>query len=303
MPRVIACDATDSSTVEECVEAIAAAGFDSRDDESVDHAAHWLQRLGNNQHFLGDLMVRELQQRHCTASDGSAYGAQAIMLSSARDGFFLRANIWPSEADHAYRASGASSFVYELPHDHNFSFLTYGYFGPGYVSDYYEYDYEKVAGFRGETAGLRFVERSALTQGKLMLYRAHLDVHSQLPPASMSVSLNVMGIDDAQGWHDQYGFDPASDRITAILNPTSTETFLRVMVGLGSDEAMDLAASFGQHHPSDRLRLASFEARALLLDTAEKDALWREAEMSGSRMVAQEARLRRAELCGQGEWV
>jgi hypothetical protein len=34
------------------------------------------------------------------------------------------------------RASGAAAFVYGLPHDHNFDFLTLGYFGPGYWSDY-----------------------------------------------------------------------------------------------------------------------------------------------------------------------
>ena len=129
-----------------------------------------------------------------------------------------------------------------------------------------------------------------------MLYRAHLDVHSQLPPEAMSVSLNVMGIDAAQGWHDQYRFDPASDTVTAILNPTSTETFLRLAVGLGGAEAQDLAERFGHSHPSDRMRLASYEARALLADRAGQDALWREAELSGSRMVAVEAKARRQNL-------
>ncbi|MGB3379360.1 helix-turn-helix transcriptional regulator [Allopontixanthobacter sediminis] len=217
------------------------------------------------------------------------------MLSGTAGGYFLRANIWPGEQDHAFRASGGGSFVYGTPHDHNFDFLTLGYFGPGYVSDYYEYDYEEVSGWSGEHAGLRFIERSTLSPGKLMFYRAHLDVHSQLPPKSMSVSLNVMGIDAAQGWHDQYRFDPASDTISAVLNPTSTETFLRLAVGLGGDEALDLAERFGGSHPSDRMRWASFEARALLLDREGRDALWRTAELSGNRLVAEEAKRRRRE--------
>lgn len=58
---------------------------------------------------------------------------------------------------------------------------------------------DTVSGWQGETVGLRFIERSTLSPGKLMLYRAHLDVHSQLAPEAMSVSLNVMGIDAAQG--------------------------------------------------------------------------------------------------------
>jgi len=136
---------------------------------------------------------------------------------------------------------------------------------------------------------LRIIERSALSAGKLMLYRAHLDVHSQLPPEAMSVSLNVMGIDAAQGWYDQYGFDLEKGTISRILNPTSTETFLRIAVGMGSDEAQDLAEHFGRVHPSDRMRLASYEARAMLADIAGQDALWAEAVRSGSRMVAAEA--------------
>jgi hypothetical protein len=112
----------------------------------------------------------------------------------------------------------------------------------------------------------------------------------------MSVSLNVMGIGGAQGWHDQYGFDLANGTISGILNPTSTETFLRVAVGLGSSEAQDLAKHFGRTHPSDRLRLASYEARALLVDAAGQDDLWREAEQSGSLLVAVEAKVRRREI-------
>jgi putative DNA methylase len=53
---------------------------------------------------------------------------------------------------------------------------------------------------------LRFVERSVLSPGKLMLYRRHVDVHSQLPPERLSVSINVMRLDPAQAWFDQYGF-------------------------------------------------------------------------------------------------
>jgi len=300
MPRLIECSKTEelarNCSLQNAIAAISDVGFDARDKASVDHAAMWLQRLGNNGDFLGDLMLDELRDRRRDQSLGSAYGAQSIMLSKAQSGFFLRANIWPSQHDHVYRANGSASFIYDVPHDHNFDFLTVGYFGPGYSSDYYEYDYEAVSGFCGEKAGLRFVERSTLSPGKLMLYRAHLDVHSQLPPTSLSVSLNVMGIDAAQGWHDQYGFDPASDTVTGILNPTSTETFLRLAVGMGGDQAHDIAEDFGKFHPSDRMRLASFEARALLADQAGQDDLWRSAELSGNRLVAAEAKERRAAI-------
>jgi hypothetical protein len=256
-----------------------------------------LRRLGNDSDFLGDILIEELANRHRCESSDSAYGPQAIVLSDTRHGFFLRANIWPSEQDAMFAASGAHSFAYGTAHDHNFDFLTLGYFGPGYASDYYEYDYDAVAGVSGERAGLRFIERSVLDPGKLMLYRANVDVHSQLPPQSMSVSLNIMAIDPAQAWRDQYAFDIEEDEIIGVLNPTSTEVFLRLAVGLENQNALDMAEHFGAGHPCERIRLAAFEARSLLCQTTEdQDRLWREAERSGSRLVQTEARSRRAEL-------
>ncbi len=294
MPRVIECEDERAIALDECIDMLGDDGFDPHDEGSLNHGAFALRGLSNNRNFLGDMLVEQLTDRHREVGASSAYGAQAIVLSRVRGGCFLRANIWPSPRDSCFKASGAGSFVYGKPHDHNFSFLTVGYFGPGYESDYYEYDYEAVAGYVGETPGLRFIERSALSEGKLMLYRAHHDIHSQLPAASMSVSLNIMHIDPAEGWFDQYGFDLESGEITGILNPTSTETFLRCAVGLGGDSALDLAEHFGRHHPSDRMRLASYEARTMLGGNI--DAMWREAELSGSVMVAKEAAARRREL-------
>ena len=195
------------------------------------------------------------------------------MLSPLGGEFFLRANIWPSPDEHMFRASGGGAFVYGLPHDHNFDFLTLGYFGPGYWSDYWEYDYEAVAGAVGEPAGLRFVERSRLEPGKLMHYRAHRDVHSQLPPDALSVSLNVMHAGGAQGWLDQYRFDVERNTIAGVLSPGASEVFLRIAVGLGGEEARDLAERFARTHPSDRMRLTALEAQAGVLDAAARRAV------------------------------
>lgn len=299
MPLIIDNPCEESCSLPEAIEALGDLGFDPRDPGHCEEAARWLRRLTNNRRFLGRLLIDRLAGRASGAglqSVDSGYGPQAIVLSPLRGSMFLRANIWPAEHDLCFQTSGAKNFVYGVPHDHNFSFLTSGYAGPGYRSDYYEYDYEDVVGYPGEAAGLRFVERSALHEGKLMLYRAHVDVHSQLPPEALSVSLNVMHVDPAQGWFDQYGFDLERGEVTRVLSPNATEAFLRVAVASGTDEALDYAQWVGKGHPSERLRLASFEARAGLLDEAERDALWREGERCGSRMVAAVARGRREAL-------
>ncbi len=298
MPRVIDIKDETVCSLDDCVNALAERGFDPGEEENLHDASRWLRRLGNNRDFLAEMMLAELKGGRGGEEDASAYGAQVVMLSQLGRDFFIRANFWPSRDEYAFRSSGQTAFSYELPHDHNFDFLTVGYFGPGYSSDYYEYDYEAVDGVIGEKAGLRFIERSTLNPGKLMHYRAHLDVHSQLPPESPSVSLNIMHAGGAQGWLDQYKFDVERDEISGVISPGCSEIFLRVAVGLGGEEAQDLAENFASNHVSDRMRLAALDAQAGVLDVEGRDALWRRAEANGSKLIAGEATRRRKELAG-----
>ncbi len=298
MPRVIEVEDEAIASLAECVDAVAKFGFDPVEDESLHYAARWLRRLGNDKAFLGDLLIDQLAQRHREEGIGNAYSPQVMMLAPPNGQFFIRANIWPALDDHMVRASGGDAFVLGLPHDHNFNFLTLGYFGPGYWSDYYEYDYAEVAGYRGEPVpSLKFIERSRLEEGKIMLYRAHRDVHAQGAADSLSVSLNIMHTTGAQGWLDQYSFDLERGEIAGIISPGPSEALLKVAVGLGSDEALDLAHRFARRHTSDRMRIAAWDALAAReTEAASRDALWREAEGSGSRLVEMEAKARRAEL-------
>ncbi len=296
MPRIIDHADDSSCQLEECIAALQADGFHPQEEESLMSAARWLRKLGNNRDFLADAMIAELKDAEHGGEDASAYGAQVITLSPLGHDFFIRANFWPSRDEYAFRASGHAAFSYELPHDHNFDFLTVGYFGPGYASDYYEFDYEAVAGIVGEKASLRFVERSTLDPGKLMHYRAHRDVHSQLPPESLSVSLNIMHAGGAQAWLDQYRFDTEKDEISGIISAGGSEIFLRVAVGLENPEALDLAKSFSRTHVSERMRLVALEAQAGILAADERDALWRRAKSNPSRLVAGEATRRRRML-------
>ncbi len=298
MPRLI--DVADDAAIglDECAEALATRGFDPADEESLAEAALWLRRLGNNPDFLGDMILAELARRHHDDSFDNAYGPQVLMLARPATGnCFLRANIWPSRDEPMMRASGADAFVYGMPHDHNFNFLTLGYFGPGYWSDYYTYDYGSVAGAADEAVALCFTGRERLEQGAIKLYRAHVDVHAQLPADALSVSLNVMHTSGAQGWLDQYRVDLERGKIGAILSHGASEAFIRIAVGLGGTEAQDLAHRFAAHHPSCRMRLHALDALASVApDDGARDALWAKAERAGSRLVAIEARGRRAAL-------
>lgn len=282
-----------SCSLEEAAQALAESGFDARDPESAEAAATWLARLIANRSFLAELLIDRLAQ-HREHEIESGYGPQALVLTSVRSGMFLRANIWPAAKDWMVQTSGAESFVYGTAHDHNFAFLTGGYSGPGYVSDHYEYDYDKLTGYPGEKVELRHTGRSTLSQGAIQLYRAHRDVHVQHPPVSLSVSLNIIEVNPAQSWFDQYAFDVEGGRVLRLINSGASEIFLRAAVASGSAAAADFAEWVGRTHPSERLRLASFEARAGLSgDMGERDAVWRDAESCGSRLVSAIARERR----------
>jgi hypothetical protein len=261
MPRLIETDTTDAIELEDLVEALRDGSFDPEDEESLAAFGPELARLGNNRRFLGDLVIEELKRGCARQVEGNHYTAQVILLHSAPK-FALRANFWPAAGDSVVVNSGVEPFFYGVPHDHNFSFLTVGYVGPGYWSDYYEYEYGEVTGFTGEPVRLRFVERSRLAEGKVMLYRGFRDVHSQLPPDSLSVSLNVLALSQITDVCDQYRFDLDRREIAGIVNNSSLEALLKLAVHLGGGNGRDLAETFAERHPSDRIRFAAIEAKA-----------------------------------------
>lgn len=262
MPRVIPCADEEPVALGELVEALNGNWFDPRDEESFAAAAPWLRRLANNRDFLAELAIVELKDRCTRQSLENRYSSQVIMLHRASEKFFIRANFWPSDRDSVLKASGASPFFYYLPHDHNFSFLTVGYMGPGYWSEYYEYDYEKVVGIPGEKVDLRFVEKTRLEQGKVMLYRAHRDVHNQLPADDMSVSINIMEASNRLPFLDQYRFDVKKCEIAGILNRTASEALLALAANHPGGNARDLVEDFAEGHPSERIRFAALRELA-----------------------------------------
>jgi hypothetical protein len=263
VPRVIDCPAEESLELAELVELLETGGFDAADE---DNFASWgvaLRRLANNRSFLAEMMMTELKQRCAGQLKDNQYSAQVVLLHAHhRSNFLLRANFWPSLKDSVVRHSGTDPFVYGMPHDHNFSFLTVGYLGPGYWSDYYEYDHTGVVGYPGEAVDLRFVETSRLEPGKVMLYRAHKDIHRQLPADAMSVSLNILESSQNTAFRDQYQFDLEGSRIAGIMTRTSLEPMLALTAHYGGEDGEDLLRSFAASHPSDRVRWAALKAQA-----------------------------------------
>ncbi len=271
MPRVIPCAEVDSITLEELTEYLFEKRIDTSDHDSLTSAAPMLKRLANNRDFMVDQVIAELKA-NASLQVRSPYGPQVFMLHQGRrkqQNFAIRACFWPSLNDQILKVSGDDPFSYHLPHDHNFNFLTVGYSGPGYWSNYYECDHENVVGYPGEAVNLRFVEKSRLSEGKVMLYRAFIDVHDQLPADAFSVSLNIMESTPRSEYIDQYSFNISSSTIGNIVNPNGSLALFDVVSFLGSEEDRYLIRDLANKHPINRVRCSAWQSLSSAAPSAE----------------------------------
>ncbi len=304
MPRLIDSATDEATDLASLVDLLETRGFDPRDEDEFAAWGPELKKLANNRTFLADMMIAELKERCEGQVQGNQYSAQVIMLHTSSQRYFMRANLWPAEADTVVRQSGTDPFFYNVAHDHNFSFLTVGYLGPGYWSDYYEFDYDRVTGFPGEEVDLRFVEKTRLEQGKVMLYRAHRDIHLQLPADALSVSLNIVETSHGTTFRDQYRFDVGSKTVAGIMTRTSLEPMLMLAAHHGGGNGADLLESFAASHPSDRVRWAAFRARATAADTLDgRIAVLEKGTRDPNRLVAEMARAAVAKLQAGRSWI
>ena len=291
MPRAIDPGAMAPIGLDELVERLERPDFDPQDEDCFASFGPWLAALARNRMFLGEMAVDEIKARLTRQQKINRYSSQVMMLHGPRRGYFIRANFWPAACDAVVRDSGIAPFFYGVAHDHNFSFLTVGYAGPGYWSDYYDYDPESIAGRLGEQAALRFVERSRLAEGRVLLYRAHRDVHNQAPADAFSVSINIMELNARQIWRDQFRFDVANGRIDGILNTAPATALLALAAHLGGN-GHDLLDHVAATHPSCRMRVAAIEAIA----ASDGDGVWARWTGDASRLVRETSRDRCASI-------
>lgn len=297
MPIDATCQVETRIELDEFLDAVAPLSSALGDEETLLRLAPKIRQLANNRDFLADRMLAYLahgsDSRQAAGFDVAfdAYTSHVMLIHLDREReFVVRANIWPSAKDYAYKVNSERVFSYNYPHDHGFSFLTVGYLGPGYVSDYYEVDPDKIVGYPGEQVEMRFIERSQLTQGRSLVYRAHRDVHVQFPPESMSVSLNLFGNGLVASIADQYIFDVQARRIEKVVNPTAIGVLASLALEFGGARARDYVDEIARLHPVDSVRLEAIKGLARTGDQATREGLIRLCETSGSHYLSQYGR-------------
>lgn len=290
MALTLTSDIQESVTLDEYIDYVARE-VDVNDEASVIASAPMLQALANNRHFVAECLTDEIRSWQAFQLTNK-YSAPTLVLAN-RGRFGIRANMWePPAPTPELREYQKALYYYDIPHDHNFSFLTVGYVGPGYKTVIYERDPHAVIGIPGQKIELRFLEHTTLPQGKVMYYRASRDIHRQAPPEAFSLSLNLLVSDPIPHRQDQYFFDLENGTVLDVGNAGSTAS--RVLacrlaryVGDGrTAEALELVAAV---HPTPRVRATALESLAALAGSSARD-VWRRGEADAHPLVQLVAR-------------
>lgn len=203
--------------------------------ESLLGAAPFLYALGRNRSFLVDALICETKR-----GPVQTIGLQDTSLILYHDArLVIRANFWfPRNGFPATYASRIDSFGYLIPHNHDFNFLTLGYWGPGYRTAIYECDMRgKKAVSTGDAVDLVFLENTALPAGKLMIYRAMQDVHLQEHPPEFSISLNVALL-PSHRCTGQHLFDIGNKSVRAVLDHSRSQILACKLAAVLRDESL-----------------------------------------------------------------
>lgn len=286
MARTINCNMLETIGVEECFEK-AVETIDPKCIDSIVSVAPQLKMLSNNSNLIAEYLCAQLKDFSSIDYGGLNYSPNSFILSEAHDNIIIRANIWrPLCVEVDRQPFEAALFAYHRAHNHNFHFLTVGHFGPGYVTDIYRYNRDKMAGFLDEEVELEHVERTTLTKGKVMLYEAGKDVHTQHPSESVSISLNLIVIDDDDRIRDQFFFDTEKRTISAFSDTLASKrvSLLRIAAVQSNDNTIDVMEHLAAEHPCHRTRLQAYKS-LLLAEPQEIDRWMKMAARDSNVMV------------------
>lgn len=247
--------------------------IDVENEESLIECVEDIHKLSNNREFLLDILHKELLDIESYSSNNS-YSAQTTILCK-HEKFFVRVNAWEPLSEQEDKQKWQNElFFYGKAHDHNFSLLTVGYYGLGYETDMWEYDYNKVVGEVGEQVDLTFLENTTLPKGKAMIYRMSKDIHSQFASKDYSISLNLIPITRTGVRKEQFFFDTDKKIISGLTSNEGTgRYFLLNLAGYyGNNKTLNLVEGLAFNHQIPFIRMKSYDAMAKL--TGNKKDVW-----------------------------
>ena len=229
---------------------------DVSDPASIIESAGALRALANDRSFILNGFHSQIKSYWSPVPRKIDLARHSIMLAEEQE-FYVRANIWdPMRRDSEAAISAGQSYAYGLPHDHNFHFLSVGYFGCGYKTDLYSYDNSKVTGYVGEEVEIHNEGETQLSPGRLLFYEASRDIHVQHSPENPSISVNLMCRHPSVSKKQQFIFDTANSKITSGTGDTTSSgmSILEMTRYLYNDETVGLLIDIAKTHSCVRTR-------------------------------------------------
>ncbi len=154
--------------------------------EVMSCVATQLRALAANKAHIFSIIIEELEKTDHFQSQN--YGqAQGFVLYTT-PWYTIRLMLWIPPGHQA----SAIPFSYKVAHDHAFDLMTVGFFGPGYRTSLYEFDYNEPIQRTDGLTQLSYKGEMYLRENEVIYYFANKDVHIQHEPESLSVSLNLI---------------------------------------------------------------------------------------------------------------
>ena len=242
--------------------------------DSIADSAELLKKLSNNLTFVTEMFNSQL--KFLPKNLLAFYSSQSAILGVEGDAS-VRLNIWPLLSEDPRRKKiECERYSYHDAHDHNFTFMTVGYYGPGYSTKLYEYDPKDVIGHIGEPVDISFLEETTLPKGKVMLYRPSKDIHTQIPPTEFSLSLNLMfNQKEMTALTHQYYFDIDKSCISGYVESFSSKrvSCIEMLKLVGNENSVDILWDIVNKHPCNRTRLSAIDTISHL-KPQEFEAIW-----------------------------
>ncbi|KRE88812.1 hypothetical protein ASG87_09600 [Frateuria sp. Soil773] len=218
---------------------------DPDDPDTLLNAGHDMVALANNDKLLLEHIRSDLA--NWKADQISMYTPQCCLLDSFGR-FKVRINLWKSSG---MTEAEMDFFSYTSYHNHDFSFLTTNYYGPGYRTRIYQASAPWRSVMPGSAVEMDFLEEAILSPGKVMYYRKDIDVHSQIPPQQDSASINLLLDNDDDATGSQFYFDAAEKRIIGRVenNLSKRLTLLDFGYALAGAQSLEALHAIAENHP------------------------------------------------------
>jgi len=231
--------------LQEFIDVIEENKYDLNTKDELFILAKLLNQLNNNKQFLINHIANELANLSAFQKS-NVYDNKTFVLHQTKN-YLLRAVVW---------TPGNKSIEnpkFDIYHDHNFDLLTAGYFGPGYKTRALTYNEKDIVGLLDEEVVVEDKGIFTLSEGQIMFYQAKKDIHSQIPPESMSVSINVIPGRNVIN-RPQFEFDKDSFKISRYLQLSSNELVIRLAGLLGDENDIEILKTIIVKHNNPHIK-------------------------------------------------